>query len=820
MTLMYFQATIYAIPLMLGATVALTFCFLALQRYHESGALAFMIGMASVAIWSFAYAFEIMAPTVIDKLVWHRIIYSASATVPAFWLLFLIQHEYSMSKQTQWWVLILIIEPIIYTVITWTNGRLHHWLWKSITLDEGALLPQMIIDRAPGFYWHVAYTYLLVVASLILFLRMLRRDSSTLSALQITLLILGILSPIIANTLHVAESIPLHINLTPFSLITMGASVGWFAFRFDLWDVLPAAHDAVFVNIGDGVIVLNLKNVIIDMNPAACRLFQIDSQAGISKNIDKLADGHHQFRLLRDAVHEHAKAPAQTQLSGPSNNTIELIFHEPEVRFVEVSLSNLRDRRQRMNGRILTLRDISARRNVEIELAAERQQLAQRVEERTAELSRANAELANAARLKDEFLANMSHELRTPLNTILGLSEAMQEHIYGMLTAPQHRALQHVLDAGRHLLSLINDILDVSKIEAGKLTLEPGPIAIDSLCQASVNFVKQDAGKKQLTITVDVDPAVKIIYADERRIKQILVNLLSNAVKFTPHAGKIGLEVRGNEIDDIIYFHVWDTGIGIAEADMANLFLPFVQLDSRLTREHDGTGLGLALVHRMVELHGGGVRVESTVGAGAQFTVALPWRRHTLSDFYAENEHVYGNSIRPPTYRSPVSQENRSRSQDKAIAHLGAGQGGCNCPIESDNQPVDAGQFMESKQLIGGRLLLVEDNETNIQTFSDYLVALGYQLTIARSGAEALTSVADARPDLILLDIQMPGMDGWEVAQHIRHMPTMMDVPIVALTALAMPGDRERCLATGMNEYLSKPVSLRQLAQTLETYLT
>ncbi len=787
---MYLQATVYAVPLLIGATVALTLCFLALQRYREWGAPAFVIAMAAVAVWSFAYAFEVMSPTVADKLVWHRIIYSTSGLVPAFWLIFLIQHEYGPSPRVKFWSTMLMVEPLLYIAVTWTNGRLHHWLWHSITLSNGEQLPQMVIERAPGFYLHVGFTYLLVLISAGFVLRILQRESSTLPYYQIILIIFGVLSPLIANTLHIINLAPLPINLTPFALITMGAAVGWFAFRFDLWDMLPAAHDAVFAGIGDGVIVLNLNNVIIDINPAACRLLSIPAAQVVGRRIRTLAQQQPPFETLQQTLNAMDRG---------GNGRLEVELADPPLRYIEITLANLHDRRNRMNGQILTLHDVTARRTAEIQLQEERHHLAIRVEERTAELSRANAELAHAARLKDEFLANMSHELRTPLNAVLGLSEALQERVYGPIVPAQRRALQHVLDAGRHLLALINDILDVSKIEAGKLTLDQGPIAVDSLCQASVNLVKQGAAQKQLEIAVTVEPTVKLLFGDERRLKQILVNLLNNAVKFTPPLGRLGLDVWGEPLDDVVNFTVWDTGIGIAEKDMPELFKPFVQLDSRLTRQHEGTGLGLTLVHRMVDLHGGSITVESTLGVGSKFTVALPWRLRNLRDFAR---------IEGGTYASPAI----GAAADLTTVFQ---------PYDLRGDEVSSYPSAHSTLVRPAKLLLVEDNETNIQTFTDYLVTSGYQLAVASSGAEALTYLNEIQPDLILLDIQMPELDGWEVARQIRAKTdsTISLVPIVALTALAMPGDRERCLAVGMNEYLSKPVSLRRLAQVIAAQL-
>jgi|GEM_PF-392062 len=409
-------------------------------------------------------------------------------------------------------------------------------------------------------------------------------------------------------------------------------------------------------------------------------------------------------------------------------------------------------------------------------LAQERASLARRVEERTAELSLANAELARAARLKDEFLANMSHELRTPLNAILGLSEAVLEGVYGPLTEKQRKSLQNIGEAGQHLLSLVNDILDVAKAEAGKLELQMGPVAVRDLCQVSLGLVRQIANQKRLQVSLDIDEQVESFEGDQRRLKQVLVNLLSNAVKFTPEGGQIGLQVTGDPQEKRIAFTVWDTGIGIAQEDMNRLFQPFVQLDGSLSRQYAGTGLGLVLVRRLVELHGGGVAVESEVGKGSRFTVFLPWNMSPNT---------------PPEADAPTAKGSSSMAVPANIAF-----GDC-APL----------------------ILLAEDNPANLAVFRDYLLAKGYRMIVAHNGREAVELAHTQHPDLILMDIQLPEMDGLTAIHRLR--TEGQSCPIIALTALVMPGDRERCLQAGANDYLSKPVGMGQLlaaiARQLET---
>jgi signal transduction histidine kinase len=249
--------------------------------------------------------------------------------------------------------------------------------------------------------------------------------------------------------------------------------------------------------------------------------------------------------------------------------------------------------------------------------------LEQRVQERTAELSAANVELARASRMKDEFLAAMTHELRTPLNAVLGMSGALLEAAYGPLNEKQLKSVQTIEESGRRLLELINNILDLSRLMAGKVELQMEPVRVEEICQMSLQSIQRAAQDKKLGVSLQVDDAETTVQADGRRLRQMLVNLLSNAVKFTPEGGAIGLEVV-KDAKPVVHLTVWDTGIGIAPEDIGRLFQPFVQLDSKLSRRYGGTGLGLTLVEWLVRLHGGHVTVESEVGQGSRFTVSLP----------------------------------------------------------------------------------------------------------------------------------------------------------------------------------------------------
>lgn len=385
-----------------------------------------------------------------------------------------------------------------------------------------------------------------------------------------------------------------------------------------------------------------------------------------------------------------------------------------------------------------------------------------------------NKELAHATQLKDEFLANMSHELRTPLNAIVGMTEGLQEGIFGVPSEAQIEAVKTIERSSNHLLELINDILDLAKIGAGQVEIECAPTDICDLCHSSLAFVKQQALQKRIQLQIYLPPQVPKIAIDERRIRQVLINLLNNAVKFTPVGGKVTLNVTIEVADNSssIRFTTIDTGIGIAQADLLKLFQPFMQIDVALNRQHNGTGLGLALVKSIVEMHGGSVHARSQIGVGSQFIVDLPVG-NVPAQFLEFSQSV-------PQQLDPVTSES------------------------------NGGLFT---------ILLAEDNDANSGSISSYLRAKGYQTTLAKNGSEAIELVKLQRPNLILMDIQMPIMDGLEAIHYIRNQLQLIHLPIIALTALAMTGDRERCLNAGANDYLSKPVKLKQLSTIVQKYL-
>ena len=400
------------------------------------------------------------------------------------------------------------------------------------------------------------------------------------------------------------------------------------------------------------------------------------------------------------------------------------------------------------------------------------------------EVSHKNELLEHASQIKSEFLANMSHELRTPLNAIIGFSEILKDGMVGELSSDQVSYVEEIFDSGEHLLSLINDILDLSKVEAGMMSLDISPVDVVSLLQGSFSVIKEKALKRNITLTLDVADAPAHIMADARKLKQIVYNLLSNAVKFTTEHGEIRLEAKivdreARQLDiphmtvyqlpapdtdwqQFLEIRVHDTGIGIEATDLRRLFQAFTQIDSSLSRQYEGSGLGLELIRRMAELHGGSVAVASAPQHGSCFAVWIPLREDELAEELAS----------------------------------------------SDSDQFEPNHSVNSKLLA----LVVEDSPQATDILRHHLEGAGFTVITAPNATQALAIMAKSLPDIITLDLFLPDLDGWDMLKLIKDDSRLAKIPVVIVS---MAADSSHCMAMGAAKVLHKPLRREELIATL-----
>ncbi len=396
-----------------------------------------------------------------------------------------------------------------------------------------------------------------------------------------------------------------------------------------------------------------------------------------------------------------------------------------------------------------------------------------------------NQELERTNQLKNQFLANTSHEIRTPLSSITGFIQLLIAQGYEPSKERHQEYLTIIQSSSKHLLALINDILDLSKIEANQLEMQWEQVDLQKLCRNVLILLKEKATNKGLKLSLELDPNVNTLLADSLRLKQMLLNLLFNAIKFTTN-GSVGLQVKLN--NSWIYFTVWDTGIGISQEHQAKLFQPYFQIYNSVVSQNEGTGLGLVVTRKLAELHGGRVEVESELDRGSRFTIVLPLKQQ-------------GEEI----------QEDAESEEETEIERRG----------DAENSPIPASprHRVSVSSSDSPNILLVEDDSHNAQLIQIYLQRLGYQINLVNNAEQMWKILGQQKPAIILLDIKLPDENGLAIIQKLREHQQYRTIPIIVQTAMAMKGDREICLAAGVNEYIAKPIDLPLLGNLVSKYI-
>ncbi|MBD2197348.1 MULTISPECIES: hybrid histidine kinase/response regulator HrmK [Calothrix] len=496
------------------------------------------------------------------------------------------------------------------------------------------------------------------------------------------------------------------------------------------------------------------------VSPSSSRRTQLPHLETISKKGKKLRLRLDEPIELEDLQHlEHQQPPSAWQLSDDSGGMIAWLI------IVTTSKRLDGDPAKALEAQMKPQLVARAVKYCNVALAQLRQ--LQSWQQKSQYLSSSNRELERTNQLKNQFLANTSHEIRTPLSSIIGFTHLLLAQSYDPTKERHQEYLNIIQSSGKHLLALINDILDLSKIEANQLEVEWGVVNLPTLCRNVMALVKEKAANKGLKLLLDIDPNVTTLVADSLRLKQMLLNLLFNALKFTT-TGSVGLRVLAK--GSFVHFTVWDTGTGISPEDQAKLFQPYFQTANSIAKS-EGTGLGLAVTRKLAEVHGGSVEVESELNRGSRFTIILPL--NPVGDLEGIESEVSDLSALPPIIHAPSS-------------------------------------FID--------ILLVENDLNNAKLMQIYLEKLGYQVTWAKNAAEMWEYLENLTPAVILMDVNLPDDSGLNLVRQLRENQQYSETPIIAQTAMAMTGDRDTCLAAGVNDYISKPIDLPLLANLVAKY--
>lgn len=861
---MEWQQSPYTLPLVVTGLITFASAVYTARQRHIPGAGHLLKMLLAITIWVFFYILELKAIALDDKLFWTKAEYLAIIFIPVEYLLFVLKYTgtfHKIRKPRQFTFGLLII-PAFTLFLSWTN-EWHQLLYQTTGLIFENGLSYLTLTRGSGFWIYLGYIYLLLLTSTLILLRKFLTAQHPYQSQHILTAIAG-LFPWVGNVIYITGLNPLpYLDPTPFTFALTGLCFALLLFRFKFLDIVPIARSLVVERLEDGVIVIDGQNRVVDINETAVSLLQKDKKEILGH---PLSFSQPQWLTLAAVLKEDKPAK------------IELPIKEAHY---EVSTTLLTNESSGVNGRLLTLHNISPQKKTE--------QMLQHAKEA--------AEAADQA--KTNFLTNISHEIRTPLNAVVGMAEMLRQT---PLNPNQQELLNVMVQSSNNLMQLINNILDFSRLEAGNLTLNQQSFDLVDCVEAALENVRQAAHEKHLALSYQIDaPTPTWLVGDAVRLRHILINLLENSIKFTEE-GEIKITISHLPQPEGVQLHfvVEDSGIGIAPAQAKNLFSPFQQIDSSMTRAHGGNGLGLVICKRLVMLMGGDIYLNSTAGQGtavhfsAQFTIAtdnqpptVSLRHHkaTLTNkrllIITKDAHqrrqiskearvagleVYtAGSCQEASYWVSHSEAfdvvlldtavwqaepdivNQMRHQETRlplpIILLSSGEAALPTEVQATVFSAVLPHSMDSSQMYDTlmnvlsvatptlsshglaetmakrfplKILVVEDNKLNQRIIKTMLAKLGYHPDVAANGKEAVQIARQSEYDVILMDIQMPVMDGIVATQQILADGAVGKRPyIIAVTAHALEGDREYYLSSGMNEYLSKPVTLNQLVEVL-----
>lgn len=560
------------------------------RRPAGKWAYPFALAAFAAAWWCLFYILELVSPMYERKVMWAKVQYIAIVVIPVLWFLFGMAYTGRQKWVHRPRVFGLLIIPVITLILVFTN-EYHRLIWIDLPTDLFGIF--RILDPEYGFwFWvHSGYSYILVGIGTVALIYAAYQAPKTYRWQNIALVV-GALIPWLANAIYLLNLTDLpNIDFSPIAFSLSGLVLAWSIFRFHLFDIVPVARRVAVDTVRDGMIVVDTKDRIIDMNLAAQTVLEVQLADVIGQTLEELfADWPDLVSSFKDVLE------VETEIH---------IEDEGGDRYFELHISPILNSRKRVNARVIVFHDITVYKQSEAVLAEARDQALE------------------ASRVKTELLARVSHELRTPLNVILGFSEMLQLGITGPINEKQYETMEKILESTRFLTEQVNDLLDLSSIEAGTTKLHFHDFPIIEVIDDVIGICQVDADSKSLTLVkIDSEASLEIVYGDRDGVTQILTNLVGNAIKFSDDGM---VRIDSFAVDDQFWaIQVSDEGPGIPAEAHDLIFEPFRQIDGSMTRIHGGTGLGLAIVKQMVELMGGEVQLESSVGEGSTFTVLLP----------------------------------------------------------------------------------------------------------------------------------------------------------------------------------------------------
>jgi PAS domain S-box-containing protein len=608
--------TPYGLLPLLAGSIALGLTVYAWRHRSAAGTLAFAATTLAASQWSFGYLLEMLSPTLAGKIFWDNAQFLGTVLITPALLIFVLLYTRRTHWLTQPWRWLLIVEPLVTLSLAYTNDW-HHLIRINPKLDSAGPFTALTYEYGPWIWFSATYYYGLGLTMIGLLLARLTR-STGLYRRQVGFVLLGAAIPYLGSLITIFGLVPLpvpNLDISPLSFTLGFTLIAWGVYRYHLLDIVPIARDIVIENMVDGMVVLESKGRILDVNPVGVRLLGRTFEQLIGQPLDwALTDWREPMTALL--------AGAQTKIEAS-------LIRAGIQRDYEVHCLAIPDEHGDTMGRLLTFYDITERKRVETQIRQLNEELENRVLERTRQLNEANTQLQRAkeaaeaaSTAKSQFLAVASHELRTPLNAIVGFSELLKDDSGAGLTEEQTDYAEQILASGLQLLTMINSILDLSRLEGQQLSLRAEPFDLRFLLNQVAALSGEQARRKNLGFDLALAPDVPaILVGDPARLRQVITYLTDNALKFTATGWvKLGVERVAEQAQQVtLKFVVSDTGIGMSPEQLSLLFQTFTQGDGSLTRKYGGLGIGLAISQRLVQLFGGELSVTSEPGQGSTF---------------------------------------------------------------------------------------------------------------------------------------------------------------------------------------------------------